>query len=196
MAEEFYEAPREKISQGDIFHLLPHVYVERPLLALNKEADSPFRATSEPFSVFDDKNGQAILAKCKRKTAILITNDCEIDKPQLKKWLVCPVLPVTVLRNTNQDLVRRNRIYSMFHLPKHRESLAESFVDFNQITTLQVELVTPAERVTSLSNVGRLGLYAQFVRWLTRWELRELTCPHCGVTSDPLSELTVRAEDA
>lgn len=192
MAVELYETPRPEISQGDILDLLPHVSLNAPLLALSKEAEIIFKATGEPYPQFDDRHGQDVIATCKRAKAILLTHDCEIDKAQVTKWLVCPVVPSSKLRPQNVDQLKRNRIYSMLYLPRFGDTLAESFVDFNHITTLDVSYVKNANRIISLSDIGRRSLYVQFVRWLTRWELREITCPSCGTTFDPHANASVR----
>lgn len=192
MAEELYENPREQVSQGDILELLPHVYIDKPLLALHQEGETIFRASGEPYLSFDDKRGQLTTATCRRSKAILLNHDCEIDKPQVKRWLTCPVVPIVRLKLENRERAKRNRIYSMLYLPKHRDVLEESFVDFNQVTTLDAEFIKTARRLTSLSDSGRRALYAQFIRWLTRWELRDLLCPSCGTTFNPAIALPVR----
>ncbi len=194
MPAELYESPRPEISQGDIVELLPHVSLDKPLLALHKEGETEtvFRATGEPYTSFNDKDGQAVIAKCKRSRGVLISHDCEVDKPQVKKWLVCPVVPMDRLQPKNHDLVKRNRIFSMLYLPKFDKITVDSFVDFNQITTLDSEFIKAGKRIISLSDIGRRALYVQFVRWLTRWELREITCPNCEAKFDPHADQPVR----
>lgn len=192
MAVELYEVPRPEISQGDILDLLPHVSLNTPLFALSKEAETIFKATAEPYPQFDDKSGQDVIATCHRAKAILLTHDCEVDKTQVTKWLVCPVVPVTRLRPQTLEFLKRNRVYSMLYLPRLSDTLAESFVDFNQVTTLDANYVKGAKRIISLSDIGRRGLYVQFIRWLTRWELREIACPNCSATFDPHANESVR----
>jgi len=192
LSEELYETPREQFSQGDIFELLPHVFLGRPLTALTKDGETTLRAETEPFTSFDDTNGQAIVASCKLQRAILLSHDCEIDKAQVIRWILSPVVPIVRLSNENRDRVRRNRIYAMFHLPKFHESLPESFVDFNQMSTLNSEFVRSASRIVSLSDLGRRGMYMQLVRWFTRWELRTTQCPACGVSFNPGDVMAVR----
>lgn len=194
MSEELYEVPREQASQGDILEFLPHIFLDLPLTALNEETETTLRTVTEPFSSFDDANGQSVMATCKRQKAMLLSHDCEIDKPQVTRWIVAPVVPILKLKPANRDRVRRNRIFTMFHLPKYRELLPESFVDFNQLTTLSSEFVRNAQRIVSLSDVGRRGMYAQFVRWFTRWELRSTRCPTCGVEFDPGQVMPVRSQ--
>ncbi len=194
MPEELYEAPREQPGQGDILEFLPHVFLDGDLIALNPETEVTFKAAVEPFSSFDDKGGQPIVATCKRQKAIVLSPDCEIDKSHVRRWIVSPVVPIVKLSDRNRDIVRRNRTYAMFHLPKYRDVLPESYVDFNQVTTLGADLVKAAQRLTSLSDLGRRGLYIQFIRWFTRWELRTVTCPSCGVSFDPGDVMPVRSQ--
>jgi hypothetical protein len=192
---ELYESPRPEISQGDILELLPHISLDRPVFALHKEGETEtvFRATGEPYIDFDDKDGQAVIAKCKRSKAILISHDCEVDKPQVKKWLICPVVAMEKLQPKNHDLLKRNRIFSMLYLPKFEKILVDSFVDFNHFTTLDSEFIKSGKRIISLSDTGRRALFVQFIRWLTRWELREITCPGCGTRFDPHADQPVRS---
>jgi hypothetical protein len=192
---ELYELPRPQISQGDILEVLPHTSLEHPLVSLQKEreTESVFRAVGEPYDNFNDKEGQTVVASCKRSKAILISHDCEIDKSHVKKWLVCPVVPMGRLQPKNQDLLKRNRIFSMLFLPKFEKTLDDSFVDFNQLTTLDSEFVRSAKRIISLSDIGRRALYIQFIRWLARWELREIVCPNCQTRFDPHASQSVRS---
>lgn len=194
MPAELYESPRPEISQGDVLDLLPHISLDKPLLALYREgeAETVFRAVGEPYTNFNDKDGHAVIAKCKRSRAILISPDCEVDKPQVKKWLICPVVLMDRLQPKNHDLLKRNRIFSMLYLPKFEKILPDSFVDFNHITTLDSEFIKSGKRIISLSDVGRRALYVQFIRWLTRWELREISCPNCATRFDPHAEQSVR----
>lgn len=194
MSQELYEQPRQQISQGDILELAPHIFLDSPLLALHNQAETIYGATAEPYGSFDDKNGQKIIAHCKRMTALILTHDCEIDKPQVVRWHICPVVPLERLRGETQDRAKRNRIYSMCFLPKFGNLKKDSFVDFNHISTVSAELLRSAPRILSLSDLGRQALYAQFIRWFSRWELRSLECPGCKVEFDPTLSLSVRPQ--
>jgi len=191
LSQELYEQPRSEISQGDILELAPHFYLDPPLQAVHLVEEKLHKSEIEPFTTFNDAEGQNIIARGKRFKALVLTPDCEIDK--VGYWHVCPVVPLSRLKSGMQGDVKRNRVYKMFFLPAYREVLPDSFVDFNQISTLGMDFVKTAKRVLSLSDLGRQGLYAQFVRWLTRWELKELDCPHCRVKFNPVTSLPVRS---
>lgn len=175
MAEDFYQDLVEKFCQGDIFEVLPHALVTGPLEQVPETTDH-------------------LVTECKRDKAILITYDCQIDKPNLKSWLVCPVLRLDRMEKATQANIKKNRIYSFLHLAEYRDILPASFVDFDHITSLQPELVKSAKRLVSLSDIGRRALYSQFIRSLTRWELGDLKCPTCAVEFNPIDFLPVRPD--
>ncbi len=122
---------------------------------------------------------------------MLITWDCENEKPK-RNWLICPVQPLALLPKADQTTVKKNKILSTLHLPQYRDLLPESFVNFNHISTLDRDLIQHGRRIVSLSNLGRTALYIQFIRWLTRWKLHEITCPNCTTKFDPTLSLPVR----
>jgi hypothetical protein len=195
LSQELYEQPRQKFSQGDIFEVAPHIFLDPPLLALTPAENGSQKSEKEPFSTFDDSKGQDIVARCKRTTAILITPDCEIDKETLHYWHICPVVPLSKLSGSAQGHVKRNRFYSRYFLPRSGNVISDSFVDFNQLSTIAPDFLKAAKRIVSLSDLGRQGLYVQFIRWLTRWELKELSCPNCQSKYDVSTSLPVRAAD-
>ena len=64
----------------------------------------------------------------------------------------------------------------------------------NQLTTLDREFVRGANRILSLSDLGRMALYAQHIRWLTRWQLSEIRCPHCNASFSATAGMAVRPD--
>jgi hypothetical protein len=125
--------------------------------------------------------------------AIILTPDCEIDKPKVRRWLVCPVIPIEAVATENRQNVRDNKIFSRFYLPPFEEILSESFVDFNQISTISAGLLVTVNRTVSLDEEGRSALYAQFTRWFTRWRLKAVRCPHCQKDMDLTATLPTRS---
>ena len=53
-----------------------------------------------------------------------------------------------------QALIKKNRVYAFLHLP-HCSELDDSFLNFNQVTTLQPGVARSANRLLSLSDLGR-----------------------------------------
>lgn len=161
-----YEPPRKEISQGDIFDNVPHLY-------LGAGANSPMTVNAK---------------------GILLTHDCQVDKDAVLRWAICPITPMHKLPKGQHGDTMRNRVFSRFFLPKHGSLTEDSFVDFDNISTIDREIIKAAERRLSLTDDGRRGLYAQFIRFLTRWQLRSLVCPECGAEMNATDSLPVRAD--
>lgn len=195
MAEEIYEGPRPKLSQGDILASVPGICIRGTVTRIEK-GDNRTYHIANGLGEGSAQTGEklSIAAGCRYTKAILITHDCEIDKEHVKTLIVCPVLPLSSLASKSQDLVRRNRVYSRLHLPRYREALVESFVDLAQFSTIEKAHLANGQRILSLSDLGRHALYLQLIRWLTRWEFREVLCPRCGIEFSPTVSLPVRSD--
>jgi hypothetical protein len=172
-----YELPRSLFSQGDIFDSIPHVVLDEERSAVSSTTES-----------------NAVITHTRTERAILITPDCEVDKPNVQNWIVCPALPLALIGAADQKLVRANRVFSKFFLPSWGGAFTESFVDLNQMSTVSSSFLRTRPRLASLSDEGRAAFYAQFVRWLTRWKLKTVTCPSCGTGFDLAGSLRVRSE--
>jgi hypothetical protein len=191
VAIDLYEAVSAEISQGDILRIAPHSYLPHPLVRLCSLGENKYEAESEPFSEFNEKHGESVSAICKRRIALLLSPDCEIDKEN-RRWLVCPIKPVADLSSNYKDSIKKNRVVSALFLPRYLSLFEDGYADFNQITTLEPAFVRQAERIISLSDIGRRALYKQYVRWFTRWTLQEIACPNCAASFDPTITLRVR----
>ncbi|HLH20735.1 MAG TPA: hypothetical protein VKX45_26140 [Bryobacteraceae bacterium] len=194
MAEDLYEAPRAAISQGDILATLPNAHLVPPLCALFDRGDGTLQAEPDTHPDFKDK-GQRVIASCRRAKALLLTYDCEIDKPKAENWIILPIVPLSVIPGGSHSDIKKNKVFSLLYLPKHRDILVEdSVVVLNHSTTLNKQFVQEATRILSLSDTGRRALYAQYIRWLTRWQLAEIRCPHCTATFNAMDGMTVRPD--
>lgn len=137
---------------------------------------------------------ERVLANCRRAKAILLTYDCVLDKPDTKFWQICPVVPIAKIARADQGLVRKNRIFHYLHLPAFGNELPESFVDFSIVTTIEPGTINCAHRIVTLSDVGRKSFYGQYIRSITRWELKSAQCPACSTEFDISLSLPVRPE--
>jgi hypothetical protein len=192
LAEDFYEAPRAEISQGDILELLPNAYLTHPLRSFVSGHDGSLVERPEPQ--IDGPERRPVIASCRRTRAILITHDCEVDKPKIENWIVCPVVPLAEHPGAQHTDIRKNKYFNLMYLPAYREILGDSVAVLNQITTLQKAFVQSASRLLSLSDVGRAAFYFQSIRWMTRWQLANLRCPHCGIAFNAADGMSVRAD--
>jgi hypothetical protein len=189
-SQAFYEDPVAELSQGDIIHISPHSFLDPPLRSISL-SDAGVPAVSD-LSLSNIEGCGKIVAECRPSTALLLNYDCEIAKPTTKRLVVCPILPLAQFSPTDQGNIRRNRTAHLFFLPRFRQ-LEDSVAVLNQITTIHRVLLSDLHRIVTLSEIGRLGFYAQFVRWLTRWEMRTVSCPNCRVEFDPTLSLPLRS---
>ena len=116
MSNDIYELIPNEVSQGDILRLAPHSYLSYPLTKLRLLDDKKYEAEVEPFAEFNEKQGESVVATCKRRIALLLTPDCEIDKPN-RRWLVCPIKPISDLSSKFQDSIKKNRVVAALFLP-------------------------------------------------------------------------------
>ena len=123
-----------EVSQGDIFESLPLTSVE---------------------------GGQAHMRQVR---AMLLTQDCEYDKPSNASVLIAEILPLSSVTSGSQGNVRRNRVASAFYLPPHAD-LPESYVDIRAIGRVEKSLIVAeaqrGTRLLSLTEEARLALQRQ-----------------------------------
>ena len=105
---------------------------------------------------------------------------------------MCPIKPIADLSGKYQESIKKNRVVSALFLPGHLDLFQDGYADFNQIATLEPVFVQQAESIISLSDIGRVALYKQYIRWFTRWTLQEVACPNCAAIFDPTVTLRVR----
>lgn len=103
-------------------------------------------------------------AQIQRVPAILLTQDCEYDKPSTVSVLIAAVLPLSGVASGSQGNVRKDRVASAFYLPPH-SFLPESYVDIRAIGRVSKSLLAAeaeqGKRLLSLSEEARLALQRQ-----------------------------------
>jgi hypothetical protein len=123
-----------EVSQGDIFESLPLASAE---------------------------GGQAVLRLAR---VMLLTQDCEYDKPSTVSVLVAEILPLSGVASGSQGNVRKNRVASAFYLSPHG-AFPESYVDIRAIGRLEKSLIAAeaerGNRLLSLTEEARLALQQQ-----------------------------------
>lgn len=132
----YLETISSEVSQGDIFEGLPFA------------------------PAVDGQSAGGV----RRVRAMLLTQDCEYDKPSTASVLVAEVLPLSAIASGSQGNVRRNRVASAFYLPPHAD-LPESYVDLRTISRVTKSLVAAEaegeNRLLSLTEEARLALQRQ-----------------------------------
>ena len=146
----FYRAASGELSQGDIFGRVPLVYANAdplPLQSVSIEGRtlleaSPISEIAQPAEMTHDLQ---VAATCDFTRAVLLTYDCEIDKPATKYLTLALVRPLDPsMPKQSQQIIRENRKLSMFFLPSEGH-LRDSLVDFIRVSTLPKDLLRSAE---------------------------------------------------
>lgn len=183
MPDRFYCDPLPELSQGDILEAAPHTYVEQVptdwLIASPTEEETRLSVT------------------CRRTRALILSPDCDISNPERaeNRVVLCPVRPLSYLNVGKQGHAKRNRIAHLFFLPRYGAALEDSVAILNQLTTVNTKQLLSVPRVATLHVLGRKALYAQLLRWSSRWILGEVQCPQCEVPFDPSLRMTTRAPE-
>ena len=98
------------------------------------------RAAKDVVDVWSDPEGEHIMAHCRKKTVMLVSRSCDVDKLGRKHFLVSPVIAIHTLpdaQKTDDKLrdIRANNIFHWFYLPAIGD-LPESFADLSVMTPL------------------------------------------------------------
>ena len=137
----YLAALREEVSQGDIFDGLLYQYVYQ-------EPSAP-----EP----------TIRSRVIR--AMLITADCEYDKPNSAYVYLGEVRPLSEISLGTQGNVRSRRVFYTFPLEPHPRLPEESYVDFRRILRFDKNLIAAdnlnQQRSLSLTDIARTALQEQ-----------------------------------
>lgn len=189
----FYRPPDLRLSQGDILTAVPHAYLKPPLSVLRSMSTRQgqmlqpfeFRMTEEgsvdavhnaPTGGFklSSAEGDQIAATGQVGRGIVLTHDCEIDKPSLKYVWVALVRPLRMVPIDNQQIIRDNSDFSAFYLPAIGDAMEESFVDFRRTSCVHVSLVPPEFRLASLTPSAVNQLLVKLMLFITRADLNAL----------------------
>ena len=122
-------------------------------------------------------NGRGhFLAEGVEYPAIVITEDCEIDKKDGAAHIaVAPVFPLTLVQDPEtRDVVRAGRRYPFLPLDAIPNVIDESYADLRFITFANRKLIDAASRRVSMTPVGVLKLQRQIVAFYTRIEMKDI----------------------
>jgi hypothetical protein len=178
-SEVFYrpkDAPPALPLQGDIFKLVPSVYIDgRPL-----EVIRTYTATGgtigarihqeeiEPPSDGFRWDDERILARGSRTFGVLLSHDCEIEHEH-KHRILGLVRPWDRLPVKSQADVLSGAHYCFYHLWASPErQFPESYVDFRRLTTVRPQVLKEEDRIMSMTDHARNGLAEAFLRYVTR----------------------------
>lgn len=104
-------------------------------------------------------------------SAVLLSHDCEFDKPDHAYTLVARVIPIIGAPEPRWDAIRRGRTLNAIHLPAVGTAV-ESFIDLRYIHRLPKDdlraAVAANGRVASMTDDGRAAIIAYLYRFFTR----------------------------
>ncbi len=130
---------RGEVSQGDVFDDIPFPVVELAEVATVYATVRPVRA-------------------------LLVSHDCEYDKPNNPYVTVAEVRPMAEVDRGSQGNIRSFRVRSTFHLQEHPE-LPESYVDLRRMASIDKRILADraaaGKKLVSLSDDARLALQRQ-----------------------------------
>ncbi len=184
VAVPFYQPLDATLCQGDVFDFLPLVYV-KDQAAIVKRATLPgnrdgFEIVAPTPNTTQPKSGPSptVVAPCDFSRAVLLTYDCEIDKPAAKFMTFALVRPLDPrMPDSDKATIRENRKFACFYLPGEPANAPEAYVDFRRLSTVGIDLVKSANRISRLTDQSRKGLLFQFYRYLARVDLRKAVLP-------------------
>ena len=144
---------RSEISQGDVFDQIPIVW---------------FRSQDN-----------VVLARFSK--AILITHDCDFDKPNSRTCLLAEIRPLEEIDDGSKGNIRSNRAVNTLYMGQIGPAEQEWFVDFRRITRVDKELLQSRNReglrLVSLTDEGRLALYRVIATFFSRDQKRRNVVP-------------------
>lgn len=194
MSDSIYRSPGTDLDQGDIIEGVPHLCVRPPLEILRRvtmrggrqhwapfpyppeegktpDATGPGKTISLP--PFHVKDGEFLAGHAQFTRAIILNYECDLIHEE-DSALVAIVRPMAAVHEEDRQTIRENRNYNHFYLPADEAfELDEGYADFRRVTSLDPALLeTVGTRKASLTTVGVKGLQAQFIRFVTRRDLR------------------------
>jgi len=164
-----FVAPREELSQGDLLNEAPAIFV-RDLDYLVKFDKDRFRLqAARPASLHVEQtrheNAQGV-----RRLGMVLTHDCEIDKP----GGTAPSLQLALVRRLagvheqHRAPIREGRQHRAFYLPAGGPLEEEHYADLRAVTTIRRDAADLLPRVVSLNDHGRRLLIETIFRFYTR----------------------------
>lgn len=182
---EYYQAIIPELSQFDIVETATHLKLNEPVVFLSNDEGESVLVGPSPTD--------RVIATAEHKLALVISPDCDLDKPRTKHCLICPIYPLSVVSGADAGTIKKNKALRFLFLPSKAPSIPESFVDLAAISTVSIDLMRNATRLATLSDMARKAFYMQQIRWISRWTLSNVACPQCGLNFNPADTLPVRS---
>jgi hypothetical protein len=162
---------RAEISQGDAFADVPFSILVNPLTHLRYteigRGKSGWAETADPVVHKATQRAHA-LAALKMQLGIILSHDCEIDKPKDRhRILMAPIAPVAELPGDAQAAVLSQRHRALVPVGELRQ-LGQCFADLRGMTAVPAHLAKGNSRIASMTDGGRARLQGYLVSFLLR----------------------------
>lgn len=165
----FIDRSRIGSAKSDLFERLPIIHLKggspRKLKSTNTASGRQVLTADEELGT--QPGSFDVPAACDYSSAILLSCDCEIDKPGVKSLTVALVRQ---LPPQGGEAIRENRTFGCFYLPPGPD-FGERYVDFRRVATLSVEIVSNGKRLASLADEPWKAFLFQLIRYLTRFDM-------------------------
>jgi hypothetical protein len=174
----------QQLCQGDIFDRLPLTVVKEAPRSLKKLT---LRGNKEAYEVAEFpsveqgsvSSGTVLIpTSCDHARAMLLTYDCEIDKPGNQLLTFAMIRRFAPNRTEDEkEQIRKGSKFAFFYLVNFPDGDPEGYVDFRRLSVIGVELVKTAKKVACLAETSRTAMLFQFFRFLTRIDLHQVNLP-------------------
>jgi hypothetical protein len=159
---------RRELSQGDVLGSVPFTIPKWPTVYLKHTdmrggASGWAEATKPALNRADQKT--YVLAAYSNLPGLVISHDCEIDKPSSTRILVAPVAAMSTLDEKTRQLVVKQRLFAMMALPSIPGSV-DSYADLRLIGAVSRDAVDVSPRLASMTDAARSLLHARLVGFL------------------------------
>ncbi len=166
MSDTVYtEDQRDGPHQGAVYSFVPVPWLEAPLWLLREVRLGPPNRSARPvpeseapdaFRNADQKHEEEVMARAKRRFAVVLSNDTECSHPATKHLVVAPVYSVPSKPDGNGSLQRlRNlQLPGRFYLPKTPEfpQMSECYIDLRRVQPVDLRFLQSHKEAMCLSS--------------------------------------------
>ena len=177
----YYEKPRPKLAQGDIFLDVPHIYLRDESVTFLRRRSTKYGPSADLYLLRDqehtprapfDPEGDEAASVVQLAPALLLTHACEIDQSPKACVNVALIRPLRNVPEGARDAILRGENLRLFPLPENDDPpLEPSYVDFSRVTSLRQNALVACQRIASASPDLLKALYLGLVRYITRYEM-------------------------
>jgi hypothetical protein len=213
MPTTYIVAPGDEYEPGDVFENVPFPNLRHPFKRYRLSTKPQEKNRPEIFASTegDDKPGDIIHSTFERKTVMLLSHGCELDKvlklganPTRRHWSCAPLEQFRPDAGDERLAARQQRIregtqWNRLYIPPNEFiGAGELCVDLRRITPLPAQYFLESRRVCSLSEDALFDLYSQMgvnQSGLVIY-LQPVPCQKCGEKVDPKQFFVPSNDDA